>query len=98
TIEALDRVAGAVEGPALNTVLQWAAAGCSVGILASEIREASTRITGLVASIKGFTHMDQATVAEPVDLTQGLNNTVAVLRSKAHTKSATVVVRVEPDL
>src|SRR5439155_5982435 len=63
TIEALDRVAGAVEGPALNTVLQWAAAGCSVGILASEIRESSTRITGLVAAIKGFTHMDQASVA-----------------------------------
>ena len=98
TFEALDRVAADVEGPALNTVLQWAAAGCSIGILASEIRDASTRISGLVAAIKGFTHMDQATVAEPVDLLQSLSNTVAVLRSKARAKSATVVLNLEPGL
>ncbi len=42
--------------------------------------------------------MDQATVAEPVDLVQGLSNTVAVLRSKARAKSAAVVVEAEPGL
>ena len=42
--------------------------------------------------------MDQATVAEPVDLSQGLGNTVAVLKSKARAKSVAVAVRVEPDL
>ncbi len=68
TIEALDHVAEAVDGPALNAVLRWAAAGCSVRGLASEIQEAAMRISGLVLAIKGFTHMDQATVAEPVDL------------------------------
>jgi len=56
------------------------------------------RISGLVMAIKGFTHMDQATVAEPLDLIQGLDSTVAVLRSKARSKSAAVVVAVEPDL
>ena len=30
------------------------------------------RISGLVVAIKGFTHMDQAAVAGPVDLVQGL--------------------------
>jgi signal transduction histidine kinase len=98
TFEALDLIAGAVEGPALNAVLGWAAAGCSVRSLASEIQEAAMRVAGLVAAIKGFTHMDQATVAEPVDLGQGLANTVAVLKSKARGKSAAVVVDVEPGL
>lgn len=98
TIEALDLLAGTVKGPALNAVLRWAAAGCSVRGLASEIQESALRISGLVIAIKGFTHMDQATVAEPVDLAQGLGNTVAVLRSKARAKSATVVVDVEPGL
>src|SRR5262249_41066850 len=98
TFEALDRVAKEVDGPALDTVLQWAAAGCSIGILASEIRDASMRISGLVAAIKGFTHMDQASVAEPVDLMQSLSNTVAVLRSKARARSATVVLNVAPNL
>ena len=68
TFEALDQLAAVVEGPALDAVLRWAAAGCSVRSLASEIQDAAMRISGLVMAIKGFTHMDQAMVAEPVDL------------------------------
>jgi signal transduction histidine kinase len=98
TLEALDRVAATVDGPALNAVLRWVASGCIVRRLASEIQEAATRISGLVVAIKGFTHMDQAAFAEPVDLVQGLGSTVAVLRSKARAKSAAVVVEAEPDL
>ena len=98
TFEGLDRLAGAVDGPALDAALRWAAAGCTVRGLASEIQDAAMRISGLVMAIKGFTHMDQATVAEPVDLVQGLSNTVAVLKSKAQAKSVAVAVRVEPGL
>jgi signal transduction histidine kinase len=98
TFEALDLLAQQVDGPVLSAVLRSAAAGCSVRGLASEIQDAATRISGLVTAIKGFTHMDQATVAEPVDLVQGLGNTVAVLKSKARAKSAAVVVDVEPGL
>jgi signal transduction histidine kinase len=98
TIEALDEFAKAVDGPPLDAVLRWAAAGASVHALASEVQEAAMRISGLVLSIKGFTHMDRATVAEPVDLPLGLSNTVDVLRSKARTKSVAITVTVEPDL
>jgi signal transduction histidine kinase len=98
TLAALDRIARVLDGAALNTVLKWAAAECSVRSLASEIQEAATSISGLVTAVKGFTHMDQASVAEPVNLLLGLDNTVRVLRSKARQKSATVVVDVEPDL
>jgi signal transduction histidine kinase len=98
TLEALDRIAAAFDGTALNAVLRWTAAGCSVRTLASEIHEAATRIAGLVLAIKGFTHMDRAEVAEPVNLKQGLSNTVAVLKAKAGSKAAAVVVDVEPNL
>jgi signal transduction histidine kinase len=98
TFEALDQLAGAVEGPALDAVLRWAAAGCAVRSLASEIQDAAMRITGLVTAIKGFTHMDQAMVAEPVDLGPSLGNTVAVLKSKAHKKSVAVSVELEDEL
>ena len=98
TIDALDRIAAAVNGPSLCAALRWTAAGCSVRALASEIQEASTRIAGLVAAIKGFTHMDQASVAEPVDLKTSLGNTVAVLAAKARSKSAEVTVKVPADL
>jgi signal transduction histidine kinase len=98
TFEALDALVRTVDGAALNAVLQWAAAGCSVRGLASEIEDAAARISGLVTAIKDFTHMDQAAVAEPVDLTQGLSSTVAVLRSKARAKSISVNVDLEPGL
>jgi len=98
TIEALDCLAEAMQGPALDAALRWAAAGCSLRGLASEIQEASMRISGLVMAVKGFTHMDQAAVAEPLDLMRGLDNTVAVLRSKARGKSVSVTVEAEPGL
>lgn len=98
TIGALDKIAGEVDGPALDAVLRSVAAECSVRGMASEIQEGAMRISGLVTAIKGFTHMDQATVAEPVDLTMSLGNTVAVLKSKARSKSVAVTVKVEPGL
>jgi signal transduction histidine kinase len=98
TIQALDQLAAAVQGPPLDVVLRWAAAGCAVRSLASEIQEAAMRISGLVTAIKGFTHMDQAMVAESVDLAQSLANTVTVLRAKARQKSAAVAIELEAGL
>lgn len=98
TIEALDAIAAAVSGPCLDATLRWAASGCSVRALASEIQDAAMRISGLVAAVKGFTHMDQGVSAEPVDLARSLGNTVAVLRAKAREKAAAVSLTVEPDL
>jgi signal transduction histidine kinase len=98
TFEELDRLARAVDGSRLYAALRWAAAGCAVRGLASEIQDSAMRISGLVVAIKGFTHMDRAAVAEPVDLIQGLSNTVAVLKSKARAKSVAVAVEVEPGL
>jgi len=98
TIEALDRFAGAVSGPALAAALRWTAASCSLRSLSSEILEAATRITGLITAVKGHTHMDQASVPEPVDLKVSLGNTVAVLAAKARSRSAAVTVNLPPDL
>jgi signal transduction histidine kinase len=98
TVDALDRVAAAVGGPPLAAVLRWAAAGCAVRGIAADIQEAATRIAGLVSAIKGFTHMDQATIAEAVDIGSGLGNTVAVLNAKARARSIAVGVVVPPNL
>jgi signal transduction histidine kinase len=98
TFDALNMLAQAVQGPALGAVLRWAAAGCAVRSLASEIQDAAMRVSGLVTAIKGFTNMDQAMVAEPVDLGPSVGNTVTVLKSKARSKSVTVAVELEPGL
>ena len=98
TFETLDSLVSAVDGAAVEPALRWVAAACSVRSLASEIQEAATRITGLISAIKGFTHMDQAAVAAPLDVARGIHDTVTVLRAKARGKSATVALEIEPDL
>jgi signal transduction histidine kinase len=98
TRAALDRLAAAVEGPALNTVVRWAAAACAMRSLTSMIQGSAMRISSLVCAVKGFTHMDQANAAEPVDLGLSLANTVTVLTSKAREKSVTVTLDLEPKL
>jgi signal transduction histidine kinase len=98
TIEALDRLAQAIDGPPLGAVLRSIAAECAVREITSEIQEAARRISGLVAAIKGFTHMDQALVAEAVDLRASLGNTITVLAAKAKAKSVAINVEVEQGL
>jgi signal transduction histidine kinase len=98
TFEALDMLVAAVEQPALDAVLRWAAAGCAVRNLTSMMQDSAMRISGLVTAVKGFTHMDQANVAEPVDLGPSLANTVAILNSKAREKSVAVTLELEADL
>ena len=98
TIDGLDSIAESVNGPALGVALRWIASGCAVRGIATEIQDAAKRISGLVAAIKGFTHMDQAVVAQPVDVLAGLANTVTVLNAKARSKSIAVTVDADPDL
>ncbi|MDW5265405.1 MULTISPECIES: ATP-binding protein [Acidobacteriaceae] len=98
TVESLNLLAAAVQGPALHAALRWAAASCAVRNMASEIQGCAMRISGLVTAVKGFTHMDQANVAGPVDLGPGLGDTVVVLKSKACEKSVVVTLEVETEL
>ena len=98
TIAALDRVADAAGGRALAVALRSVATACAVRGIAVEIHEAARRISGLVTAVKGFTHMDQAMVAEPVDLAAGLGNTVAVLNAKAKAKTITLTMSAPPGL
>ena len=98
TFEALDRIAAAVSGPPLNAVLRWGATGCSVRALASEIQEAAKRISSLVVAMKGYTHMDQAAVAEPVDLALRPEQHGHGAQSKARAKSVAVTIDVEAGL
>ena len=98
TIPALDELAESLDGPLLNAALRWVAYGCAARSLAREIETAASRIHDIVAAVKGFTQMDRETVAQPLDLEQGLADTLTVLRHKVKKKSATVEVDVESGL
>jgi signal transduction histidine kinase len=98
TLESLNLLVATVERPALDAMVRWTASGCAVRSLASKIQDCSMHISSLVTAVKGFTHMDQANVSEPVNLGPGLGNAVAVLNSKACEKSVVVTLKLEPEL
>jgi len=98
TDEALDRLARVLKGKTLEAALRWIAGGCAAQSLVVNIERATTRIHGLVAAVKGFTHMDRAPVQEPVDIPKGLADTVAILDGKAGAKSVSITLNLEPDL
>ncbi len=96
TLDELDRLAGQIQGPALDAALDWVAAGCEVRALAMESERAASRIGDLVSAMKRLTHMDRAPLPEPVDVVKGIRDTLMVLGHKAREKSVTVSVDV-PD-
>jgi signal transduction histidine kinase len=98
TLEALDRLAAGLPRPALQAALVWLAASCAIRNLSARIQDSAAQVSNLVRAVKGFTHMDQANVAEPVDVSAGLADTVEILQAKARARSATVTLELEPGL
>ena len=98
TVEELDELAGSVTGGALEAALQWLAAGCLVRALSAEIEAAASRISGLVAAVKGFSYMDRSPTPEPVDISVGIADTLTVLGGKVRAKSVEVTVDIPTDL
>jgi signal transduction histidine kinase len=98
TLALLDELAGAVDGDQLRASLRWVAAGCIVRGLAQDVERAASRVHELVSAVKGFTYMDRAPSAEPVDLAKGLSDTLAVMAAKARGKSASLALDLPPDL
>jgi signal transduction histidine kinase len=96
TPDALDLLAKTVTGDALEASLGWISANVLVKSLASEIERAALRIHELVAAVKGFSYMDHAPAAEPVDIRRGIADTLTMLNSKSRAKSVVIAVDI-PD-
>jgi signal transduction histidine kinase len=94
----LDELADEVTPEGLDIVLRWLASGCNTRSLTRDIEKTTKRIFELVSSIKRFTHMDKAQVAEPIDVGQLLMDTVTVLSAKARRNSVSLKTEVESHL
>ena len=76
-----ERAALVLEGPALEPGLEWVASTLSVTTLLSELKEASQRITELVAAIRSYSQMDRASIQQ-IDVTEGIESTLVMLGHK----------------
>lgn len=78
----LDEVAAFVSNEQLPAVLDWMDQLLVSERLVGEIEDASNRINKLIASVKGYTHMDQAPEKRPEDIHIGLESTLTMLNHK----------------
>ena len=76
-----ERVLGVAGPAALGPALSWVAASLSSRVLLGEVRESTSRISGLVASVKSYTQMDRGSLQD-TDVTEGLDSTLAILGHK----------------
>jgi signal transduction histidine kinase len=98
TVDALETLASALQGRELDAAVRWIAAGCTIRTLTSDIEKAASKVHDLVQLVKRFTFMDQRQTPEPIDLSQGLRDSVALLLHKAREKSVGVTINVADDV
>ncbi|PAP75540.1 sensor histidine kinase [Rubrivirga marina] len=79
TTKALTHMAEHVDETALADVILWIEKGLAADRLLAEIERAAGRISDLVASVKGYTHRDQAPDRQRVDVHAGLDQTLTML-------------------
>jgi PAS domain S-box-containing protein len=82
--DTLERLAGPLQGEALSSGLAWLATAFRVHTLSYEIGQGSARISEIVGALKSYSYLGQAPV-QAVDLHEGLDNTLVILRNKLKT-------------
>lgn len=97
-LESLDALADVLPQASLDAAIQWVAAGSLTRTLTKEVQSAATRVHDLVAAIKRHTYMDRAGGAEPVDVSVGMNDVIAIAGSKARQRHVAIVTHMEPPL
>jgi signal transduction histidine kinase len=91
TTKALTHLAEHVDESALADVILWIEKGLAADRLLNEIERASGRISDLVASVKGYTHRDQAPERQRIDVSQGIDQTLVMLGHAVRAKNVEVV-------
>jgi signal transduction histidine kinase len=86
----LQRISDVLEKEAFDDVLTRVNAQLAAAKLASEIKAATSRISELVAAIKEYSYMDQASVQE-VDVHKGLESTLLILKYKLRKKNIELI-------
>ncbi len=71
-------LAGAVPAASLAPAVEWVTASVSMNALLGEVKEATGRISALVAAVRSYSQMDRASL-QVTDLAEGLDSTLVML-------------------
>ncbi|RME95184.1 MAG: GHKL domain-containing protein [Bacteroidetes bacterium] len=82
----LDDIAKILDPAALGPVLKWIRDVLNMEKMVAEIKDAADRIAGLIASVKAYSHMDQAKDRQPMNIHDGIKSTLIMLKHKLKQK------------
>jgi signal transduction histidine kinase len=80
-VDLFERAAGELRPGQLEAGLEWVASSLTVVSLLGEIREATHRVSELVAAVRSYSQLDRALVQQ-TDVTEGLESTLVMLAHK----------------
>jgi signal transduction histidine kinase len=78
-----EQVGQLLDSDSLGAGLEWTASALSMTALLSEIKEATGRVSNLVATVKSYAQLDRASLQD-IDVTEGINSTLVILGEKLH--------------
>jgi signal transduction histidine kinase len=73
-----ERAGQILDGGTLEPGLEWVASALSATVLLSEVKEATERVSGLVAAMKSYAQLDRASL-QFIDVTEGIDSTLVML-------------------
>jgi signal transduction histidine kinase len=76
-----EHAAASLEGPAIQSGLEWVASAVTLTSLIAEAQDATRRISDLVSAVKSYSQLDRAAVQD-VRVTDGLESTLVMLGHK----------------
>ncbi|MFT4605468.1 MAG: signal transduction histidine kinase [Rhodothermales bacterium] len=86
----LDRVVADLPDEAVSDVLRWIEQSLGANRLLAEIYASAERISELVSSVKSYSHMDRSDEKQPVQLAEGIHNTLTMLGHRVRKQSIIV--------
>jgi len=93
----LDHLAEHFDEKALSVIAQALGVGSAVFALLAEVATGSERISEIVKAVKSYSYLDRAPVQE-VDVREGLDNTLVILRHKLNKTGITITRDYDPNL
>ena len=87
---AMQKIHDATGDANFPSAIEWIENVLTTEKMVDEIDEAANRISSLVSSVKGYTHMDSAPEKQAEDLRKGINSTLTMLNHKLKRKNIVV--------
>ncbi|MCI4670877.1 MAG: ATP-binding protein [Bacteroidia bacterium] len=98
TTDELDTVLEKCGEKDIAPVIRWIGNNLSTERMVEEIEDASKRISDLIGSIKSYSHMDQTTDRQLVNIHDGIKNTIMMLKHKFKKNNVQIVKDIDPDI